>query len=250
MEKITSTSEENYGYLDISSKASADDKIFETFKSNENYNGILEHVTQYEGNQYLDIIYNPIILENIQKFKINDILGGPRKYNYDKIGETSPTTLRYIKVLQDLMDNFDLENSNIIEIGCGYGGQYVILKQLFNPKKYSFVDLPIILPLIEKYLIKLDLVDDTSFINFKNAKYDNNYDLVISNYAISECDTETQLEYLEKVLKNSKHGYITHNQYNGYTLDEFVGKLKFFGKNPVVMTEKPLTAPQNVIIIW
>lgn len=250
MEKFTSTSERNSNYLDVSFKASFDDETFESFKTNQDYNEILEHVSQSQGHQYLNMIDNPIILENIQKFKINDFFGKPKKYYYPKIGDVSPTTLRYIKVLQDLMTNFDLKNSNIIEIGCGYGGQYVVIKQLFNPKKYSFIDLPNILPLIENYIKKLDLLENTVFIDAKNIKHENEYDLVISNYAISECDSETQLEYLEKILKNSKHGYITHNQFNGYSLDEFVEKLNFFGKKTVVKPEEPLTSSKNVIIKW
>lgn len=257
MEKIVPFPEKNEssdifpsGYLDVSFKASFDDSIFNSFKTNQNYTEILEHVTQYQGSQYLDMINNSLILENIEKFKINDILGNPKKYHYPKIGESSPTTLRYIKVLQDLMENFVLENSNIIEIGSGYGGQYVILRQLINPKKYSFVDLPQILPLVKTYVDKLGLTQNVEFIDSESNEFEDEYDLVISNYAISECNLETQSKYLEKILKNSKHGYITHNQFNGYTLDEFVEKLTHFGKNPVVTVEQPSTSDKNVIIIW
>ena len=36
-------------------------------------------------------------------------------------------------------------------------------------------------------------------------------DLVISNYAFSECNYETQDIYIDKILSKSKRGYITHN---------------------------------------
>ena len=36
-------------------------------------------------------------------------------------------------------------------------------------------------------------------------------DLVISNYAFSECNYETQDVYIDKILSKAKRGYLTHN---------------------------------------
>lgn len=250
MKSFSSTSEKNVEYLDLSHSASIDDTIFNTFKSNNDYNEILEHVNQPQGQEYLNLITNPSILENIEKFKVNDLLGTPKKYTYDNVGIFSPTTLRYIKTLDDLIKNYNLENSNIIEIGCGYGGQYVVMKQLFNPKKYSFVDLPNVVPLIKTYLTKLNLLNNTEFIDLENPEFDEQYDLIISNYAISECNSEVQKFYLERILKNSTHGYMIHNQFNGLSLEEFTTELKNMNKNVKVVTEQPLTSPKNVLITW
>jgi len=132
------------------------------------------------------------------------------------------------------------------------GGQYTILKQLFTPLKYSFVDLPTVLPLTKKYLKKLDIDNNVYFIDGKNKKniYDSEYDLVISNYAISECNEETQQFYINNILINSKHGYITHNQFNGYTLNKFISILKEAGNDVKSVTESPMTGRKNIILIW
>ena len=81
-------------------------------------------------------------------------------------------------------------------------------------------------------------------------EYDKEYDLIISNYAISECNKDVQKYYIENILSKSKHGYITHNQFNGYTLNEFVDIIKSFGNEVVVTKESPLTGKNNVIIKW
>jgi len=251
-DKYTSTSEMKDGYVKIVETASKDEDIFKNFKRDKNYTGILEHVSQQQGQMYVNEIKDSLILDNISKFKINDKLGNPKTYTYGNYGVLSPTTLRYIKVLQDLKNNYPINGDNIIEIGCGYGGQYTVLNQLFKPQKYTFVDLPEVLSLIEKYLTTLNVVGDFEFINGKDetVEYDKEYDLVISNYAISECNKNVQKYYIENILSKSKHGYITHNQFNGYSLNEFINIIKSFGNEVTVTAESPLTGKNNVIIKW
>ncbi len=251
METYTSTSEKNVNYPKITEEASSIDDIFQNFKQNKDYNEILEHVSQEQGAKYLSHI-NDDLRTKMETFKINDQLGNPKKYSYPPYGEISPTTLRYVKVLQDLKNKFVLEGSNIVEIGCGYGGQYTVLRQIHRPKKYTFVDLPTVLPLIKRYVEELGISSNTELINGKdeNVKYDDKYDLIISNYAISECNKEVQDFYLENILRKSEHGYITHNQFNGYVLDEFVNRLKNYGKAVNVSQETPITGRKNVIVTW
>jgi putative sugar O-methyltransferase len=152
----TSTSDNNT-YPEVCLAAANDDTIFDSFKRNSGYTPILEHVCHSEGEEYYKNIKNKDILNNIQKFTINDKLGNPIIYNYT-FGSFSPTTLRYIKVLSDLSE-FSLNDKTIVEIGAGYGGQYTVLRQMFKPKKYIFVDLQPTLLLIKKYITKLELND-------------------------------------------------------------------------------------------
>jgi putative sugar O-methyltransferase len=252
MNNIYTSTSERKKYPAVCYKAATDDIIFNNFKRDAQYRKILEHVSQQHGTQYLKEIKNKNIIDNLNKFKINDTIGNPITFFYGNKGSFSPTTLRYIKVLDDLVKHFDINKKNIIEIGGGYGGQYTILKQLFTPLKYSFVDLPTVLPLTEKYLKKLNIDNNVYFIDGKNKKniYENEYDLVISNYAISECNEETQQFYIDNILINSKHGYITHNQFNGYDLNKFISILKESGKDVKSVPERPMTGRKNIILIW
>ena len=79
--------------------------------------------------------------------------GGGVIYDYSPIGKISPSTLRYIKVLSDLILYFgNLDNLRICEVGVGYGGQARIINSIFTPHSYDFVDLNAVLLLAQKYL--------------------------------------------------------------------------------------------------
>jgi hypothetical protein len=152
---------DTFEYKKICSLAYCNENMFNTFKSNPSYNGILEHVSKENGQLYLDNLdFNfPDYINHIDTFKRNDIYGGTTLSNYDKIGDISPTTIRYMKVLSDLKNIFgDLNGKKIIEIGVGYGGQCLILSNFFNLKEYGLVDLDEALLLSKKYLDKLNIV--------------------------------------------------------------------------------------------
>ena len=158
---------------------------------------------------------------------------------------------------------FKIENANIIEIGGGYGGQCVIIKKYLNISSYSIVDLNEPLALTKKYLTKLNLNENVNFIDGKNTsnKYLDSYDLVISNYAISECSKLVQEYYIENILSKSKQGYIIYNQIfeyfenwdlekAGYNHQKFVEKMKSYNKDIQIEKETPLTGHNNVLITW
>jgi putative sugar O-methyltransferase len=197
-------------YPYIAQQASIDDEVFKTFKTHEWYTPVLEHVGHGDGLIYLEIIKNNynFLLSNIEKYKTNDNFGGPIKHDYDNFGKMSPTTLRYIKVLGDIVNNFgDLDGLDIVEIGCGYGGQSKIIFDTYNVKSYTFIDLPVVLNLIKIYLSNFNI--DVNKLIFKdiNQLTDNEkYDLFISNYAYTECSENVRNTYFEKVISKSKMG--------------------------------------------
>jgi len=43
---------------------------------------------------------------------------------------------------------------------------------------------------------------------------DENFDLLISNYAFSECHKEVQQDYIERFIKKSNNFYIMHNNFH------------------------------------
>lgn len=196
-----------------------DDNCFNVFKSNPSYNYMLEHISYNDGLVCYNSIKsnNNFLLDknNIDLFITNDLYGTPniRKYDYFY---ASPSTLRYIKVLSDLITHFNnLDNIVITEIGCGYGGQCKIIYDLFKPKQYNLIDLHYPLLLQQKYLYKFDNVKNANFIEadeiIENNRIIEKSDLIISNYCYSELTEGCQEIYFNNVIKNSNNGYITCN---------------------------------------
>jgi putative sugar O-methyltransferase len=239
----------NQHYPNLCVKAATDPETFNTFKCHPVYNEILEHVSYQEGVEYIKYIKNETILNNIEKFRANDTIGTPLTYNYAGcIGTFSPTTLRYIKVLNDI-STLNLNEFNIVEIGGGYGGQYTVLRQLFKPKHYTFVDLPQVNKLTCKYISSLKLDDiNISYIDGTENFNEMTPDLVISNYAFSECSATVQDVYISKIINNTKHCYMIYNNQLGYTHTEFATKIN--NHKVTISSELPQTHPNNVLITW
>jgi hypothetical protein len=108
--------------------------------------------------------------------------------------------------------------------------------------------------LTNKYLQKLD-VDNHRIINIDNiSDLDEDFDLVISNYAYSELSRELQDLYYEKIIKRSKNGYFTYNfiselfNIDSYSKEEVFNK--FSDKNLKVMNEYPNTFENNIILYF
>jgi hypothetical protein len=87
-------------YLETCRSAVEDDEVFAKFKSLQGYKNILEHVTPRQGSEYLQLameMASDALLENLEAFKENDLIGTPDKFSYPETGKISPTTIRYIK---------------------------------------------------------------------------------------------------------------------------------------------------------
>ncbi len=94
---ISTSLSDNQAYPEVCIQASNSYHVFNEFRNNPNYTQILEHVSEEQGSEYLQIISNDSdILASINNFKANDNYGNPRMYEYPGIGTVSPSTLRYI----------------------------------------------------------------------------------------------------------------------------------------------------------
>ena len=241
---------DNNIYPNVCKNAVENDDIFNTFKNIPAYTEILEHVTEQQGLEYIKIIKrdNNHLFEKIKNFTENDKYGNPKKYPYDGIGVVSPSTLRYIKVLSDLLKIFkDLNGYKIIEIGGGYGGQCKIISDYFIFLEYYIVDLLYPLKLTEKYLNKLN-VKNFKILTMEDL-HNEEYDLVISNYAFTELNKNIQDIYTEKIIKKSKHAYITCNVIGG--IDTYsVNELFNLNDKINILNEEPLTHKNNFILYW
>lgn len=249
--KETSISDQN-SYVQLCELAVANPGVFSKFRRCLEYRLILEHVTKRFGKQYLEIaLRNSNALECYGRIKIQNSIGNPLTFRFKKIGRTSPTTLRYLKVMIDLMELFGpLDNKVVCEIGVGFGGQAHAIAVNQNIQKYLLFDLPPVLELNKKFLGAIGNLDKFEFIDGRNPS-ERNSDLVISNYAFSELNREIQLMYLERVIPKAKMGYITWNelsykQLGGLSLEDLLRRIP----NSLVIPEEPLTYPNNVIIVW
>lgn len=202
-------------YLRVCKSASDDDKVFATFKSHPDYHEVLEHCPVNLGWAHFENIKanNPKLLEGelIHKFLHNDKYGSPKTSNFGAF-TASPTTVQYISVLSNLTDTFkSLKGFKMIELGAGYGGQAKIIQDRFNIGRYDIIDLYECTLLQEKYLTKLKCFGNVEV--YTNENYEaKEYDLILSNYALSEVSDADQLKYVKDICLNSKHGYLTCNQ--------------------------------------
>jgi putative sugar O-methyltransferase len=168
---------------------------FNTFKQHPVYIDVLEHFSQYRAKICIDVIKKRHLILS-EKIKENDEQGSPSicYYGDSFFDGVSPSTIRYIKVLSDIHEFIDLNGMNIAEIGVGYGGQCKVINDYAKVKSYSLFDLPIVLKFTAKYLSKY------KYDNLKFGEYLDNYDLVISNYAISECVINLNMDILPIII--------------------------------------------------
>lgn len=231
-------------YLEVCRQSVKDEKVFETFRRNPDYNKILEHVSYNHGWEYLNESNPMLIRQFLDKFVTSEKVGGPATYLYHRIN-FSPTTLRYIKVLSDLIKHFLPLEIDIVELGCGYGGQCKIIHDLFKPRTYTVIDFPEVLELTSKWLSNFNI---TPTLRSMHSDSDIHYDLCISNYAFTEFTRFYQDFYAKHILKNSTMGYVTCNflgRQDGFSVKEIIDLMG--GK---MYEEKPKTGNNNAIYIW
>lgn len=232
-------------YFNLCREASYNDDLFAKFKRHIDCTDMLEHVSYDLGLEYLKEInkHYPYLLKNIKDFVTNDSIGDPYLHSYEELDmKISPSNLRYIKVLGDLVNLAGCLNGlDIVEIGGGYGGQCKIIHDFAKPKSYTIIDHPDVLKLTDKYLSQFSIKRTNS----------TTFDLLISNYAFTEVDRHYQDTYAEKIIKYSKKGYMTCNWF-GIRPDKGMTKDEILGLQPQghFIPEVPLTGTNNCIYIW
>ena len=222
---------------------------------------ILEHLSFKQGKEYLqEIEINStkirFTFQDWKNFHQNDKFGNPRKYRYEILGKSiklSSTTVRYVKVLQDILYLYDTDKiRKISEIGVGYGGQArIVLSKLTNIINYNLIDISEVLLLVKKFLSNFPENERALYIDGTQIGRVIKSDLVISNYAFSELVREVQDIYLKNVILCAERGYITwstvsYEKFGGYSVEELLKKIP----GAVVMDEKPFTYIGNCLIVW
>ena len=215
------------GYLDACSEA-VDDKNFANFKQDPRYRYILEGGTKDTFDYFLNKIKtldnNSIFFDNLELFRRNDLYGNPDLYEDSEIGKFSLTTLKYAYNALEIVDYVkDSSPNKIVEIGGGYGGLAVILGGILNFSEYTLVDLPETCKLIDKYISNYDDLKDRikSLSCFEIDEFDfQNTDLTIAINSLSECSTDFQMKYFDKIVSKSKYSYIIRNLYSPKCIED------------------------------
>jgi putative sugar O-methyltransferase len=237
-------------YKNFCQQAATDDETFRRFRQSSVYTAILEHVSVDIGKSYIDWIKaaSNFTTERLELSKRNDLVGFPSLVDYDEeFSQICPSTMRYLKVALELEQLFgSLDGLKIIEIGGGYGGQCKLINEIWKPLSYKLVDLQEPLNLSKRYIGE----NDTVVYSVIDELEVDQYDLVISNYAFSECSSNIQQTYIDKILKNSKNGYITYNNICHYYDVDCLSRVEF--KQQIScheMNEVPVTG-DNIILYW
>lgn len=243
-------------FLELVESAGNNIEVFVKFRSCSAFINILDHVSIQHGEHYINEILSTgqselLNRNNLNLLKSIDSVGGGLQYYFKGVGRLSPAYLRYLKVLGDLRILFgDISELSVGEIGAGFGGQGLVLNKIAQVKKITFYDLPPVLELTAQYLKSTGCSGNFNYVDGRNPA-EGIFDLVLSNYAFSELARPIQELYLEKVILNSRHGYITWNDLAFQKLQSFsLADLTRLIPNSQISPEVPLTAQNNSIIYW
>jgi len=186
----------------------------------------------------------PELISRVDLFKANDIYGAPNIYKLYGV-DISPGTLRYMKVLSDVIH---FEPQSVVEIGSGYGGQALVITKWFEDAQYTLIDLQEPLSLAKHYLNQT--CPGGNFVYFSTDDIDvRNYDLVISDYCLSEFDEEGVDFYVNHVIKHCKYGYFSVNVPEGKRRNYLLTRLWEVFDEVKVKDEYPKTSPHPNIAI-
>lgn len=238
-------------YRNFCKEAAIRDEVYASFRTVPVYTTILEHVSHELGERYCQWIENAwnFTPERLDLARKNDTEGSAMIVDYHApFTQVCPSTMRYLKVALELEQLFgSLQGKNVIEIGVGYGGQCKLIKSLWDVQSYTLVDLPEPLELSKRYLHD---VDNCHFKTLEELSDDKTYDVVISNYAFSECERSIQEQYLNKVLFKSHMGYVTYNNICHLFNVESLSREEFCKMIPCdVLGETPQSG-DNLIFYW
>ena len=208
---------DNGEYPELALKAALDTTTFSVFRRHHKYTNILEHVSRKEGEQYLKIIRGKYKMKDDEIFQILNPLmkvGNPKLLRLKGLSnEISTTGLRYLKIALDIKKITGRNIGNVVEIGCGYGGQAIILDQLLEIESYTFYDLWQVNLLIKRFIENSNFRTQYSIATIKEDSYKcrNSWDFCISNYAFSELPKAIQKIYINKILNKTKKGFMLMN---------------------------------------
>lgn len=217
-------------YLGFSDNLKNIESVYSGFKCQSFFKDIIEHVSVQFGQEYkklIEIEFGKNIDTFFDLININDNIGTPDKYSIDGL-YISPSNLRYIYhslLIESKIKNwFNKKEIKIIEIGGGYGGLCFYIKNIIKEYNinYTIVDLPNIIRLQNKFLNDVD-IEAILLPCFDLTNINESFDLVISNYCLSEISMENRLYYLNNLIdKCEKEFYVWNSRsFQGLNLSKY-----------------------------
>lgn len=248
-----STTGNSVPYREVCRQAALDPAVFQNFRSIKAYFDSVECGQAGDFAQYIRSHATSKTLSLIPNFRQLEQYGNPTKNDIPEFGLFSGTTLRYVLVADHITRLFNLpEHYSVVEIGAGFGGQAYILSQLQPFAHYYIYDLPEVELLIEKMVSTLPVQNITCLDAHSELPVEG-VDLFISNYALTECDRDTQLDYFNRVVIKAKRGYILFNDTNIFdhlSLTDFIELFQAHGIQPTIHPEPVFSYTGNVLITW
>lgn len=245
-------------YADFALKAAIDSKEFSIFRRHHDYTRMLEHAAKKEGQACFEIIHNKY------KLSINEIneaieplqtAGNPKLQYISGLGRrVSCTALRYLKIALDIKKLKGENLGHVVEIGCGYGGQAIILDKIGKIKSYTFLDLWQVNLLIKRFIENSQFSAKYTISTIRNLNGRKSWDLVISNYAFSELAIDLQKLYFNEILSNSDNGYMIMNTGREEESSRNLHLSKKYLLNKITgcvcTKEVPSTSNKNYLLSW
>ncbi len=129
----------------------------------------------------------------------------------------SPKSLGWDKGKQDLryhilLEEFDLENKSILDIGCGFGDANKVIAQ--RAKNYKYLGIDIVEDLINEAKKQYKDNENINFLleDFLKSEIDEEYDMVVSsgvfNFKLHDGDNYKFINsFMQKAFSISKEGF-------------------------------------------
>ena len=259
-DKKYKSASDNGKYPELALKAALDPATFSVFRRHHKYTSILEHVSRKEGEQYLNIIRGEYKMKDDEIFQILKPLmevGNPKLLRIKGLSNKISTTgLRYLKIALDIKKITGSKIGNVVEIGCGYGGQAIILDQLLQIESYTFYDLWQVNLLIKRFIENSNFSSKYTISTIREDSFNcrNSWDFCISNYAFSELPKAIQEIYINKIINKTRKGFMLMNSgvsgkfgnVINFSQKELLNKLK----HASIHNEIPLTYVDNYLLTW
>lgn len=186
------------------------------------------------------IFDNPIFKE----IQLLDKIGNINIEQNSEINENSLSALywRYLYVAYQILDKWT-NIKNIIEIGNGIGGLAAVLLTINHNLHITLIDLPIINEFSKKYIPK-KLHKNIRWMNNNNIIIQK-YDLLISEFTLSELSNETYQYYHNNIIQYCKSAYLAMNFWNPDEKNTNLLSLKTIYNNIIEKEEFPKTDYNN-----
>lgn len=216
---------------------------YDNFRIDHNYTCIVGMSVLSQGIVWYNNIKDnfPDIFKDLIIYSENDKIGSPTLISDLNI---SPNTLRYLNTLTEILTYFKFDKNEklkVVELGVGYGGLCFIMNKYFkNIESYCLIDLPIVQQFSKNYLNKL---------NVNKLTFDSNEetDLFISEFCLSEFDDQGLYQFYDKYLINSKNIYLHMNLHDEERKTMFLNRLSS-DFNFQISEEFPLSEWPNYVI--